>query len=418
MKKLILFSLFNLSLAANAEDLTRCYLLAIPHPDIQETNDEVIQEDVQNWCYRDVERGGKYIYNADGDVRPELAMTVNSSGTIKYGSLMQGEVTVQEIHRSRFNPLNVPLEEPLQLVFTARPPSAKQAADAEPILAMLQSHASVKTKVSKIEAGVFTATTDILPWHGFTWSFNDHQLYDGPNAPLAKYDRYVESESGHNPGTVLWESEHHSGGTAWGGHCNGWASSTILRKEPVTSVKDPQSADVFSISDQKGLLAVKDYCAKVAVYGSRNRSNKTDRKDIDPVKFHDVVQYFIGEVKKPIVIDIRANSVVNSQVASGYTMTIVDRGGGKFRVTADLTMHEWVHELSETIGAAPSYVLTYKYDLKTNAKGEIVSGKWRSANPDFIYNALSPGDCPDYHPGVSERYVQKILELPAEIPVP
>ena len=63
------------------------------------------------------------------------------------------------------------------------------------------------------------------------------------------------------PGAAAWESTNHRyQGTWWEGHCNGWAASSVLRVQPVASKRDPCSGLVFSVSEQKGLLAERDLC--------------------------------------------------------------------------------------------------------------------------------------------------------------
>ena len=73
-----------------------------------------------------------------------------------------------------------------------------------------------------------------MPWSGYWWSRREGKLAKGwaghAESPMQRYDRYVMSRTGKNPGAQAWEQKHHYNPTApsWWGHCNGWAAASIM----------------------------------------------------------------------------------------------------------------------------------------------------------------------------------------------
>lgn len=94
------------------------------------------------------------------------------------------------------------------------------------------------------------------PWSGWWWPASESlgPTLFAPNSPLDKYDRYLTAVTGANPGTRAWErAEVYFPGSAWAGHCNGYAAAALLEPEPTAPVS--VAGVTFSVGDQKGLLA-------------------------------------------------------------------------------------------------------------------------------------------------------------------
>src|SRR5262249_43999970 len=149
-----------------------------------------------------------------------------------------------------------------------------------------------------------------FPWRGYWWPFKGQSLA----GPLSRYDQFVAARTGSNPGSRAWEASHHySTGIWWQGHCNGWAASALLRAHPSTAKRDRVSGVVFSVSDQKGILAEKDFCAAVAFFGHRENGLPTDDPyDIHPALFHQTLTYYIGQLHKPVAMDYHADPVIDN----------------------------------------------------------------------------------------------------------
>lgn len=403
-----------------ADGEARCHKIKRENPNVQERQvqkgkqeKETLQEEQENWCYQKKENGDLYIYNADQEeVQQELSMVVEQSGTIVHSTVIQGELSTHRVEQSEINPLNIPIQEPNDPPLAALP-TERQRITAEQAYETLKRNAPRVLPPTPTVPGEQKASTVAIPWYGFSWPFRDRQLFNSPDAPLVKYEKVAESETGEKPGIVDWESKYHADGKWWGGHCNGWAVSTILRKEPATPVLHEKSNTRFSVSDLKGLHAVRDYCAKVALYGTRYVNRKSDRRDVDAGLFHKVLVYYVGKVKKPVAIDFRDDAVVDTNVISGYDMKIENAGRNRFRVTTQLTLYRYDKKVSETVGPAPSYTRTYKYLLKTDDKGYITGSRWLSQNPDFVYVPLASGTCAGRHTGMDGKLVDAILKLPA-----
>jgi hypothetical protein len=383
----------------------RCYSLSRPDPEGARN---------ENWCYERASDGRLRIFNADGEPRPELTISIDPQGMVTHASLVQGEISFHRVRRSEFNPFALPLSEPVMLTPSKMRPSIARLNRARALFERMENEARVKTHIFSSDpvAGDLHAQVDVVPWRGTAWSYKHKQLYEGYDTPTAKFDRFIQKREGVNPGLQEWEAVNHAAGDWWGGHCNGWAVSAILRQEPTAARWDRKSGVTFKLSSIKGLLAMKDYCANIAMYGERNDGAEPPRADIDPALFHKTLLYYIGELHKPLAFDYRPDEVVDTHIATGYDMTMLQYQPGVLRVGARLKMYKYDQKSSERTGAATEYRRDYVYDLYTNEAGEIVGGAWISDNPDFIYSPLSSAYCPERHPGLTEERLQAVLILP------
>ena len=354
--------------------------------------------------------GGLFIFHGEGELRPELSMRVHPDGTITHYSLLAGKLS---IHQARdFNPLGLPLTEPV------REPSAgattfAQFASLEKVYGNL-ARFTPRHAMPMVAEGRYRARASVIPWAGSSWAFRYAQLFTGEDAPLAKYENFALAHTGSVTGALQWEIANHSDdGHWWGGHCNGWAVSSIIRPEPTKAVFDPVSGVRFSIADQKGLLAVTDYCAHITMFGSRYRGEGSDITDVDPLTFHKAITYYVGYLKKPMAMDYRPDLVVDTHVVSGYNMRVRRPEPQRYRINIDVIMHAYDKMGTDRVGAAPAYTRSFVYDLFVDAGGTFVSGVWHSPNPDFIYVPVGSMTCDDRHLGITQERVGAILSLPS-----
>lgn len=366
---------------------------------------------VETWCYQemDVPRGATLVFNVDeNEIRPELTALVEEDGTLTHGSLLNGKVTLHKL-KADFNPLPVPLS----------PPDDQDEVVLRNRIGMEASFESTvkffRTQPVSIEDISITdmktsATAAVLPFRGYWWPYRSGRMHDGSESPLAKFDRFVKARVGYNPGAQLWEKDNHNyEGVDWEGHCNGWAASSILREEPRSSIRDRVSGVTFFVSDLKGLLAEKDNCVKYSFFGRRNSGRSSDDPwDIYAPEFHKVITYYIGRLRKPVLIDYMRSRAVNNHVVSGYTMNMT-RNGSVYTVTTTLKIHKYDNGKSSSIGTAPTYNKTYKYKLWVDRNGKITQGQWLSYNPDFLWVPLSPSDCPPTNPRVTEAWIREVF---------
>lgn len=391
----------------------KCY--RIESPDRPVTSASYMAR-AETWCYRELERpqGARFIYQVDeqGLTKPELSMIVEANGTITHASLLKGELSV---HRVRgFNPLNVPLTPPENAEPIPEPISVAADTSVANAIGVFQEVEFPELDPVIIKEGEFVASAakDAMPWAGYWFPYSSARLYAGPDSPLAKYDRFVQRRAGVNPGAQDWEMRrHYYNGVNWEGHCNGWAAASVLRKEPKRPITDPYSGITFTVSDLKGLWIERDYCPKIAFFGSRYWGPGNDPSDIYPHVFHNVLVHYIGQLRKPILIDIRPDPSVENRVASAYEMSIQKVGEQTFLVDTRLMIHEYDNQLVDTVGVAPGAFHHFRYYLMTDENGVVKSGYWLSANPDFLWVPLASGDCDDKNEALEEFWINEILKF-------
>jgi hypothetical protein len=370
------------------------------------------EERSEIWCYRHLNEpsGATMIFQIDsqGRTTPELSFIVESDGSITHASLLQGNLSVHNV-RGNFTPIPVPLTPPADAERVPMPLTPTSLSSSDSALKVLTTshitHADISLKMS----GQFEAATSpsMLPWRGYWFPYSSGRLHYGKESTLAKFDRIIEARTGTRGTAQSWESRnHYADGVPWAGHCNGWAAAAIMRKEPSKPWTDPVSGITLSVGEQKGLLIERDYCPKFAFFGHRYVGPQSEFRDIHADLFHKTVRYYLGELGKPLLVDVMAHEPVENRVISGYKMQIANVGTNSFIVTMKATIHTYDLKLTDDQGTAPSEVRTYKYQLWTDHDGNITSGAWISANPDFLWMPLAPGrECKSTNPAVTEAWV-------------
>ena len=377
----------------------------------------------QTWCYHQGKSSHEplFVFNIDSkSINPETSFIVDEEAFFIVFSLTAGVVTYPTLNSSDFNPCTIPYEEPKNLKPIEKPQILNSQGEAVlNILIKNMSKPAATFSLQEGEVSVF-AQSSILPWRGFWWPYKNQTLAATANSPLGKYDSYVVAHTNQPSNAKGWENTNHRyTGVWWEGHCNGWAASSILRRQPSYPKVDSTTGIIFSIDDQKGILAETDYCAQTAFYGTRYRGRSTDDKfDIHPALFHKTIMYYLGSLSKPVVMDYRSDSPVDNHPVSGYTMSIQKIDDHNFEVTATLNFHKYDTKRNLPPGIAPMYTRVYKYTLQQNDRGEIVGGLWRSANPDFVWVPLGILDCNSNNPYMLLDQVQNILNLPPAVRFP
>lgn len=439
---------FNLmSLVVPALSLAdSCYMferVAPPMGNDDFVRDEVVgaKSDHEIWCYRQLAEPseGTLIYKNDGQIREELAAFVDSTGHVAHASIARGVVTFHRVDSADINPLPVPLREPrssehyievsIDVATEARIASlAARLAMPGARLGDLGSQALLKSlsadtrqaplanlqEVGPLDSGVLSAKAP-APWRGYWWPYSSGRLAKGSESPMAKYDRFARAR-GVDTKALDWERKNHRfRGLKWEGHCNGWAASAILRAEPRATVRDTLSETSFTSADLKGLLAERDACMTYTLYGRRYRGRpKDDLHDIEPRLFHQALTYFVGHLKKPVIIDRFQGVGVDNHIVSAYTMTVENMRSNELTISARLTVHGYDKEPGTKLGRAPSYTRTFKYTLHKDAEGKFSSGRWLTKNPDFLWVPLGISACSRANPHVRDEWLDQIFALPTQ----
>lgn len=367
----------------------------------------------ERWCYKEhwAPVGSYFVYNADSEeAKPELAFIIEPDDTLTHGSISGGKFTVHKLKAQGFSPFSVPLRVPSGLKEEPNPRATdpRFLASVEGTERLLtEAEAPVASLV--ITPGTFEGRvpTEALPFRGYLWSMKGFPL--GP--AMKKLDTFAKAR-GLRSRAYEWERDNHEyHGLSWSGHCNGWAASSVLREEPTKIRHDPRSGVTFTISDQKGLMAERDYCVSYSFYGRRFPRGVLE--DITPGDFHNVVVYNLGALGRPVAVDLTRTRPVLNNVFSAYKTTIVRTAPTTYEVTTVVRDHYYDQSINELVGRAPSKTLTYRYTLETDARGNVKSGKWISTNPDFLWVPLSGARCGDENPYVTNALVEAIQDLPA-----
>ena len=394
---------------------------------------QVLGEVTSVWCYEKKiinTQQFEFVYRQDvSPYSPELSLLseLNNQGkvvSVTHAAISRGKIGYFKSRLSDFNPLGVPS------TLNAALAEGKVVSDRSPFsdasnqldqgfLRLLFSNPIVLD--AQVREGVFESSLPEAqqPYRGYWWKSDE--LAQGERSPLAKYDAFVEKASGRNPGSTVWEKQHHSeDSVGWSGHCNGWAAASVLYPEPTKFLWDPVSQNFFFPSDLKGILAESSFCANWAFYGHRYWGNPGDElRDIHPDLFHKVLVYYLDQIKKPIALDYYRDEKVDNNVVTGYRFEITRESGNphRFHVDAKLKRHDYDHDRDERSGKAPSAMKgIYHYTLEVDDAGQITGGEWdtRSDNPDFLWVPLSPSEnCTSRNAGMELAWVNKILNLPA-----
>jgi hypothetical protein len=157
----------------------------------------------------------------------------------------------------------------------------------------------------------------------------------------------------------------------------------------------------------KGLLIERNYCPKTVFYGTRADGISTN-PPLSATTFHNVLTYFIGELKKPVLMDLLPTATVENTAISGYSMKITKNGSNSYYVEATLKVHSYDNQPIDEPGEAPSSPRLYAYMLNTNDSGQVIGGSWVTANPDFIWVPLAPGDCEEKNKVVEQFWIDEI----------
>lgn len=352
--------------------------------------------------------------------KPELVARIDrAKGSVTHGSRSAGKLRIVRAYDLTISPLPVPLSlEDLQ-----RQAMREVVAPGEFDFGMSLVQSGAMTgfedpidvpRIQRVQPGTREVYLEEgLPWRGYWWPFEGVPMARDNESPLMKYDRAVFSSTGSNPHSGDWEFERHSlSGVEWGGHCNGWAAASVLYPEPRTAKKDPASGITFSVSDQKALLTELSFCVQYSFYGQRyNGYRGQDLLDINPGLFHEVLEYHVGTLKKPVILDYVPEEKVDNHVVTGYRMKI-DRVGGvsnRYRVKLSVRMAGYEETLNQLTGAAAQYQRTYQYTLDTDQNGRIINGQWESSNPDFVWVAISERYCEWENPRLDAAHVLRFV---------
>lgn len=256
-------------------------------------------------------------------------------------------------------------------------------------------------------AAIDQGVTAKRPWSGYWWPFldrgNDLNLYDNGQA-LSKYDAYLKTTTGTAGGAQAWEKQNHyttNPDYHWWGHCHAWAAASILAPEP--NANFTKGGQNFTVNDTKGLVTSLYFRPTYAGLPGGTRSNSDDPnsaayKDMAPVWFDYLMQYYVGYYKYPFVMDIAPDSQVWNFPAFAYRRSATPAGNGAQNVTTT------VYYSNPVAGATGTqhFSRTYTYRLTAGGLGEW-TGQSVTNHPDFAWVPIGKSAVPHVNEGVVEQ---------------
>ena len=394
---------------------TQCYSL----PNVVPYSDEITAT-TSVWCYRGLDDGSRIVFapGRRGKPKPELTIVISKDGIAEHSSLNAGRLTRHRFKASGWNPFGIPLDPPADGVRVPLPTGPMTAETDDGIDAVLRTIGGAPPAEGEdlpfsavVEVGSFRSKATYMPWRSYWYPHRARSLYKEAASPMEKYDRFVARRIGMSPRAAEWERKvHPPRAVGWAGHCNGWSAASIMRPEPTKPITDPFTGITFTVADQKGLWLEADYCAKSAYFGYRNFGDGIDG-DIRAADFHNAIVYYLGVLKKPLVMDLMANAPVENRVVSGFSMNVTRTGARVFRVETQLTIHAYDKKPNDEVGPAGVFRRTYRYLLEVDEEGKPIVGQWLSYHPDFLWVPLAYEECESKNPVVHEAWLTEIQRL-------
>lgn len=268
------------------------------------------------------------------------------------------------------------------------------------------------------------------PWSSDWWSRQKGFLIKGwpGHSPSAfeRYDQYVMSRTGRNPGVLAWESDtrnqhYNPKAQQWEGHCNGWAASSMLTPEP--RIQRTRNGIVFDTSDQKGILCEQYMNTYCMFFGKRYWSNKDDMDDIYPDQFHQLLLEYIGTGKSAMIVDASCDEQVWNYPIYKFESNWSSGWLSENKLKVKTTCYFADDNVRPDFVGTKWFSVTYTYNLFTDDNGNITGGEWTGqssdTHPDFVWvptaDAPNPSGTVQENPNIDPRFVNEIVTGPASL---
>ena len=246
----------------------------------------------------------------------------------------------------------------------------------------------------KINAGSETLSSHITPWSGWWYPLRERELFYNPNgdSPLEKYDNYVNNRYNKSSDARYYEETmiYNEREATWSGLCHAWAVASVLYKEPKTGTS-MHGVD-FTVGDKKALL-IKSYenvNLKPIIFGERNDGGDHDPMDIYPDQFHRFVTKWLGEEKKPFLMDYDPSYPVWTVPVYNVKFDIKEESPTVMNVVAWVTLAS-PHVRDRNYVGTKHSVKKYTYNLIGEYNGntfKVTDGEWTEGSitdhPDYV----------------------------------
>lgn len=394
-----------------------------------------LAERKETWCYKPIQDSNfkTFIFNYDGKgISENLGMVIGKNKNFLFYDQLFGKVRVVEQVGSNIVPYQIPFSttglnsnqdiKKIPIIFTDE---QNQEID-KMALKMITSKRKIidfsnrpglNSINDEIQNEEVYLPEDKLPADGYWWPFRNSPMASPDDSPTRIYDLYVKTKTGNDPKSTDWEQSMHSlDNVYWGGHCNGWAASTILYgffdKNLTFNPGNGGPNIIIEPYQIQGLRTETSFCVKLAFYGNRYYNPSDNPKDITPELFHKTIRYYLKELGKPIAVDRIATDPVDNSIFSGYKLEVKKQSANKYYVIASMKTHYYSYEKINRKRTAISKTLTYKYYLFTDNNGVITSGEWdnNSPNPDFMWAPLAQMNCGRENPNIDPNIVEEMVK--------
>jgi Transglutaminase elicitor len=230
-------------------------------------------------------------------------------------------------------------------------------------------------------------------WSGYWWPMlagRGFHLYDqaGSFTPLLKYGQATG-----NFGALNWEQRYKmttNPANDWWGHCNGWAASTVLEREPTRAVR--AGTIIFSTGDTKGLLAAAHQGDPVDTFAGRAHKDGADiNTDLRALDFHRAVLFYLRDRSESLIFNLSDKPQVWNYPAYSFRMNgVSSRGSSMTQVTTTLVFAD-DNVLPNFVGTS-SFARTFTYWVQgdpqsiNGATAAGWSGNSVFAHPQFLWH--------------------------------
>ncbi|MBC7693193.1 MAG: hypothetical protein H7222_15620 [Methylotenera sp.] len=287
-----------------------------------------------------------------------------------------------------------------------KPVSDKQGLRDIPVLEKQYTTATDELGDAVVYEGDFFERANVTPWSGYWYPIKFKDLFEGQSgklSPLQKYDLFTSKA--HRITTKAADYERNNiynpDAAPSDGHCNAWATASIVEKEPMFPV-EPVPGLVFSVADQKALL-IKSYefSQGARYYGVPNNGDRhADYQDLYPHQFHRVLQYELFENQRALVMDHDAGTQIwNTPIYKAQIVIKKDASDPHlFHVKAGIQTKPSldIDELEVMNKTAVLYDYTYdlygepRMDGGIDVKFGVWTGNSADFHPDFLTTLRDP----------------------------
>jgi hypothetical protein len=265
------------------------------------------------------------------------------------------------------------------------------------------------------------ARTKVPAWCGYWWpmltTFGYH-LYDrtGRFTPLLKYGQWTG-----NYQPLEWETKYNrttDPSHSWYGHCNAWASSSLMEPNPIHTVQAnlPNGGTVLmQRGDTTGMLAAAHMYDPTDLFvGARHDQGANYNTDLRALDLHRALIYFLKDRSSGLVFNLSEEAQVWSYPCDGFVMngTTDPYDPSVTHIRVSLSFRD--DDVDPNFTGDQQFTMNYTYWIRGSdpqTVGGSQSGAWEGNSvqhhPQFVWHpAYAASYIPGYHQANTLDYNQ------------